>query len=66
MLILCYYLAKDMNAPIVDDPGSDFNCLINFDDSSLEFIQNATKFCQFRVVQEFLIPSVKRFVQNTP
>ncbi|CAG8473950.1 17776_t:CDS:10 [Rhizophagus irregularis] len=58
--------AKDMNAPIVDDPGSDFNCLINFDDSSLEFIQNATKFCQFRVVQEFLIPSVKRFVQNTP
>lgn len=55
-----------MNAPIVDDPVSDFNCLINFDDSSLEFIQNATKFCQFRVVQEFLIPSVKRFVQNTP
>ncbi|GES85186.1 hypothetical protein RCL_jg26864.t1 [Rhizophagus clarus] len=27
---------------------------------------NATKFCQLRVVQEFLIPSVKKFVQNAP
>jgi hypothetical protein len=66
VLTLCYYLAKDMNALMVDDPVSDFNCSINFDDASLEFVQNATKFCQFRVVQEFLIPSVKRFVQNTP
>ncbi|RIA84360.1 hypothetical protein C1645_784260 [Glomus cerebriforme] len=57
---------EDMNAPMVDDPVSDFNYSINFDDTSLDFIQNATKFCQIRVIQDFLIPSVKRFVQNAP
>ena len=55
-----------MNAPMVDDPVSDFNYSINFDDTSLDFIQNATKFCQSRVVQGFLIPSVKKFVQSAP
>lgn len=56
-------LANEMNSPIVDDPISDFNYSINFDDAS---IKNATKFCQIRVIQESLIPSVKRFVHNVP
>ena len=57
------YLVNEMNSPIVDDPISEFNYSINFDDKS---IKNATKFCQIRVLTEFLIPSVKQFVQNVP
>jgi len=56
-------LANEMNSPIVDDPVSEFNYSINFNDTP---IKNATKFCQIRVLNEFLIPSVKKFVQNVP
>ena len=54
-----------MSAPMIDDPVSDFD-YSHFDDESLDFIRNATKFCQIRAVQEFLIPAVREFVLNAP
>ncbi|CAI2174498.1 11999_t:CDS:10 [Funneliformis geosporum] len=58
--------ANDFDAPMVDDPISDFTYSLNFDNKSLDFIKHTTKFCQLRVIQEFLTPSVKQFVQNAP
>ncbi|CAG8457255.1 6479_t:CDS:10 [Scutellospora calospora] len=57
---------NEPDAPTVDDPVSDMPLALNFDNETIEFMRNVTKFCQIKVIQTWLLPQIKSFVQNTP
>ncbi|CAG8628072.1 35177_t:CDS:10, partial [Racocetra persica] len=56
----------ELDRPRVDDPVSDMHLALNFEHETIEFMRNVTKFCQIKVIQTWLLPQVKSFVQNTP
>ncbi|RIB08520.1 hypothetical protein C2G38_341878 [Gigaspora rosea] len=57
---------NELDSPTVDHPVSDMHLALNFNRETTEFMRNATKFCQIKVIQTWLLPQVKSFVQNTP
>ncbi|CAG8548541.1 13525_t:CDS:10 [Dentiscutata erythropus] len=57
---------EKLDSPTVDNPVSDMHLALNFHSETTEFMQNVTKFCQIKVIQTWLLPQVKTFVQNTP